>query len=217
MQRGHWPRHYGEKPYLAGKDKEPAGIHEASVRQTRPQEVQESPRDCCLWEAIRGLDRTNDVLCPCLLLGILGRWDKKRRIWLWQMSLAGVRASQAAIAGQLTTFSACVYMHVVHCTQICWAVPGSSSSQSCWIFTMDKCRRKLSADILCSVWKITYILLHIHKFLSMICKGSALVNCIMAANLFSSHVFCIFSLGVWGVLLFSVCLFFIIITIHCVV
>ena len=44
MQRGHWPRHYGEKPYLAGKDKEPAGIHEASVRQTRPQEVQESPR-----------------------------------------------------------------------------------------------------------------------------------------------------------------------------
>ena len=135
MQRGHWPRHYGEKPYLAGKDKEPAGIHEASVRQTRPQEVQESPRDCCLWEAIRGLDRTNDVLCPCLLLGILGRWDKKRRIWLWQMSLAGVRASQAAIAGQLTltTFSAgiCVLLYY---TQICWAARGSSSSQSCWIY-----------------------------------------------------------------------------------
>ena len=72
MQRGHWPRHCGEKPYLAEKDK--------TKTQSGPQEVQESPGECWLWEAIRGLDQTNDVLCPCLLLGILGRWDKKRRI-----------------------------------------------------------------------------------------------------------------------------------------
>ena len=90
-------------------------FQETLERQTWPHEVHERPWSCLLsWEAIRGLDQTNDVPCPCLLLGILGRWDKKRRIWLWQMSPAGVRASQAIAALTLTTFSAiCMY------TQIC--------------------------------------------------------------------------------------------------
>ena len=35
MQRGHWPRHYAEKPYLAGKDKEHTIQQQAFARLRR--------------------------------------------------------------------------------------------------------------------------------------------------------------------------------------
>ena len=148
MQRGQWPPVWREA--LSGlKDK--AYMTQRPVRGCgQTNRSSRGPREAMGLAFERRLEAcVSDKRCslPLPIIGYFGPVGQKATDLTltdeacWGQSLTG---DSCPNPHNLFSQHACTHRFVQPCV--------SSSSQSCWIFTMDKCRQQLIADIYYSAW-----------------------------------------------------------------